>query len=569
MPNMLIQQRPLITRPENFQGVSPFIANILARRGVQSEQELDLKLKYLLAPQMKGLDQAILLIDEAIDQAKKIVIVGDYDADGATSTALMILALKEMGADVEYLVPDRFKYGYGLTPAIADLAFVRYTPDLLITVDNGISSHEGVAQAQAHGMQVIITDHHLTTKATPSAEAVVNPNQLGCNFPSKALAGVGVAFYVLANLSSHRAKLAKSTAKMTQYLDLVALGTYADVASLDYNNRILVDGGVKRIQQGHCRAGILALLDIAGRDPTQLKAQDLGFVIGPRINAAGRMETMDIGIECLLAEEMQVAYPLARQLNELNLERRHVEAEMKQDALNAMQGLQLNQEQLPAALILFEEHWHQGVIGIVAGRLKEQFHRPSIVFAADQDGEHIKGSARSIEGIHIRDCIEKLAEQHPHLVSFFGGHAAAAGLTIKKNNFHEFKSEFEALMGNLDDELFQATLWTDGELPVQDFQVKTVDLIEQLGPWGQKFPSPIFDGVFQVLEHRWLKDVHLKLKLALSNGKEVEAIAFNALDKFEFSSDQTQIRLVYELDKNEYRGNISLQLRILHLTQSF
>ena len=563
---MIIRQRPLITNPDNFQGLSPLFAKILARRGVQSEQELELKLKHLLSPQMKGLDQAIQIIDQAIDQQHKIVIVGDYDADGATSTALMILALRERGADVHYLVPDRFKYGYGLTPAIADLAFVTFTPDLLITVDNGISSHEGVEQAQAHGMQVIITDHHLTTKETPKAEAVVNPNQLGCEFPSKALAGVGVAFYLLANLSSQRAKQGKSVAKMTQYLDLVALGTYADVASLDYNNRILVDSGVKRIQSHQCRVGISALLEVAGRDPAQLKAQDLGFVIGPRINAAGRMETMDIGIECLLAEDMQTAYALAQQLNDLNLERRQVEAEMKQDALSAMEHLQLDRTSLPSALIMFEEHWHQGVIGIVAGRLKEQFHRPSIVFAPDKDGIHIKGSARSIEGIHIRDSIEKVAEQYPHLVSFFGGHSAAAGLTIKRENFAEFKTVFEQLIAEADDEIFQENLWTDGELVAEELTLQTVDLIEQLGPWGQKFPQPIFEGKFKVIEHRWLKEVHLKLKLALGNGQQLEAIAFNALDKFEFDAQNAYVHLVYELDKNEFRGNVSLQLRILHLT---
>ena len=565
MSSMLIRERPLLTNPEHFSGLSPLFAKILARRGVESAQQLELKLKYLLAPRMKGLDQAIAMIDSAIDRQQKIVIVGDYDADGATSTAMMMLALREMGADVEYLVPDRFKYGYGLTPAIADLVFVTYTPDLLITVDNGISSHAGVEQAQAHGMQVIITDHHLTTKETPKAEAVVNPNQLGCDFPSKALAGVGVAFYVLANLSSQRAKQQKTTAKMIHYLDLVALGTYADVASLDYNNRILVDSGVKRIQSSQCRAGILALLDIAGRDPSQLKAQDLGFVIGPRINAAGRMETMDIGIECLLAEDMETAYPLARQLNDLNLERRHVEVEMKQDALSAMQSLKIDHENMPSALIMFEEHWHQGVIGIVAGRLKEQFHRPSIVFAADKDGIHIKGSARSIEGIHIRDCIEQVAEQYPHLVSFFGGHAAAAGLTIKRENFSEFKDIFEKLIAETDAEIFQENLWTDGELETTDFQVSTVQQIEQLGPWGQKFPQPIFQGCFKVVEHRWLKEVHLKLKLALDNDQVVEAIVFNALDKFNFDGKQTHVNLVYELDKNEFRGNVSLQLRVLHL----
>ena len=564
MPKLDIKQRPFLTRPENFQGVPAFVAEILARRGVESEQELELKLKHLLAPTMKGLTDAIQLIDQAIDRGQKIVIVGDYDADGATSTALMVLALRDMGAKVEYLVPDRFKYGYGLTAAIADLAFVNFTPDLLITVDNGISSHAGVKQAQDHGMQVIITDHHLTTKPTPEAEAVVNPNQLGCDFPSKALAGVGVAFYVLANLSTHRKKLGKSTTQIIHYLDLVALGTYADVASLDYNNRILVDAGLKRIQQGQCRAGISALLDIAKRDPAGLKAQDLGFVLGPRINAAGRMETMDIGIECLLAPDLANAYPLAEQLNQLNVERRQVEAKIKQDALNELEKIQLDETELPAALIMFEQHWHQGVIGIVAGRLKEQFHRPSIVFAADEDGIHIKGSARSIDGIHIRDAIEQVAEQYPHLVSHFGGHAAAAGLTLKKENFAEFKQVFEALIATMDADLFTATLWTDGELSASAFQIETVDILQHLSPWGQKFPPPIFEGIFKIMDYRWLKDVHLKLRVALENGQVIDAIAFNAADKYEFDP-MKDTRLVYELDKNVFNGNVSLQMRIIHL----
>ncbi|SEL54572.1 single-stranded-DNA-specific exonuclease RecJ [Acinetobacter sp. DSM 11652] len=567
MPKFEIKQRPFLTRPENFQGVPSFIAEILARRGVESEQELELKLKHLLAPTMKGLDAAIQLIDQAINQHKKIVIVGDYDADGATSTALMMLALRDMGADVDYLVPDRFKYGYGLTPAIADLAFANFTPDLLITVDNGISSHDGVKQAQDHGMQVIITDHHLTTKPTPMAEAVVNPNQLGCEFPSKALAGVGVAFYVLANLSSHRKKMGKSFAQMISYLDLVALGTYADVASLDYNNRILIDSGLKRIKQGLCRPGISALLDIAKRDPAGLKAQDLGFVIGPRINAAGRMETMDIGIECLLASDLATAYPLAEQLNQLNVERRQVEGKIKQEALTALDQIQLDKDAIPAALIMFEPHWHQGVIGIVAGRLKEQFHRPSIVFARDEDGIHIKGSARSIEGIHIRDAIERVAEQYPHIVSHFGGHAAAAGLTIQKEHFAEFKQVFEQLIASQDESLFTATLWTDGELPASAFQIETVDVLQNLSPWGQKFPAPVFEGVFKILDYRWLKDVHLKLRVALENGQVVEAIAFNAADKYQFDPMLNEIRLVYELDKNTFNGNTSLQMRIVHMHQ--
>ncbi|MBJ9956674.1 single-stranded-DNA-specific exonuclease RecJ [Acinetobacter courvalinii] len=566
MTQMQIQKRPLITRPEQFQGVPAFIAEILARRGVQSEQELELKLKHLLPPALKGLETAVELMDQAIDQQKQIVIVGDYDADGATSTALMVLVLQEMGAKVEYLVPDRFKYGYGLTPAIAELAQHSYQPELLITVDNGISSHAGVETAQALGMQVIITDHHLTTKPTPVAEAVVNPNQLGCDFPSKALAGVGVAFYVLARLASSRTQQGKSSAKVTQYLDLVALGTYADVATLDYNNRILIDAGLKRIQQQQCRAGILALLDIAGRDPASLRAQDLGFVVGPRINAAGRMESMRIGIECLLAADMATAYPLAQQLNQLNIERRQVENEMKQQAMQALQHIQLETTHLPAALVMFDEQWHQGVIGIVAGRLKEQFHRPSLVFAPDEDGVHIKGSARSIEGIHIRDTIEQVAEQYPHLVSHFGGHAAAAGLTLKKEHFEAFKSVFTQSIAEMDEDLFQATLWTDGELTDADLHLGTLDWIEQLGPWGQKFPLPQFEGRFKVIDYRWLKEQHLKLKLAVGP-HSVDAIAFNAKDRFEFDPMLGHVDLVYTLERNVFNGNTSLQLQIAHLKQ--
>ncbi|ENW07165.1 single-stranded-DNA-specific exonuclease RecJ [Acinetobacter beijerinckii] len=566
MTQIQIKKKPLLTRPEQFQGVPTFIAEILARRGVQSEQELELKLKNLLAPNLKGIDVAVELIDQAIDQQKQIVIIGDYDADGATSTALMILVLKEMGARVEYLVPDRFKYGYGLTPAIADLAKQTYQPDLLITVDNGISSHAGVETAHALGMQVIITDHHLTTKSTPAAEAVVNPNQLGCDFPSKALAGVGVAFYVLAKLASYRSQQAKSTCKVTQYLDLVALGTYADVATLDYNNRILIDTGLKRIQQYQCRAGILALLDIAKRDAATLRAQDLGFVIAPRINAAGRMESMRIGIECLLAPDLETAYPIAQQLNQLNIERRQVETEMKQQAMSALQHIHLETEQLPAALVMFDQQWHQGVIGIVAGRLKEQFHRPSLVFAPDEDGIHIKGSARSIEGIHIRDMIEQVAEQYPHLVSHFGGHAAAAGLTLKKEHFDTFKSVFIEAIAQMDEDLFQPILWTDGELVATDLNLNTLDWIDQLGPWGQKFPLPQFEGRFQIIDYRWLKDQHLKLKLASGN-HSIDAIAFNAIDRFEFNPMLAYVDLVYTLERNVFNGNTSLQLQIAHLTQ--
>ncbi|SDB94325.1 single-stranded-DNA-specific exonuclease RecJ [Acinetobacter boissieri] len=566
MSNVQIKIRPHHTCPEIFQGIAPFMANILARRALTSGHELELKLKHLLPPTLKGLSKAVEYIDYAIDQEQRIVIVGDYDADGATSTALMVLVLRALGADVHYLVPDRFKYGYGLTEKIVDLAQQQYAPQLLITVDNGISSHAGVAQAKKYGMTVVVTDHHLTTKAAPLADAVVNPNQLGCDFASKALAGVGVAFYVLADLVTQRKKRGKSTTNMVQYLDLVALGTYADVAALDHNNRILIDYGLNHIRQGQCRAGILALLHVAGRDMHKMTASDLGFALGPRLNAAGRMQSMHIGVECLLAESFEQAYPLAQQLQQLNQERRAVEADIKQDALQILQNIQLDQTHLPTALVLFEPHWHQGVIGIVAGRLKEQFHRPSIVFAVDEDGVHIKGSARSVEGIHIRDAIERVAEQYPNLVRFFGGHAAAAGLTIAQKDFEAFKFAFEAEIAQCDTALFQAVIWTDGELNEADLTLQTAQLIEQFGPWGQNFPSPVFEGIFTIDHFRWLKEKHLKLSLRLSTGQCVDAIAFNAKDHFYFDEQKTKIKLVYTLDKNEFQGRVSLQLKVLYFT---
>ncbi|WLF83814.1 single-stranded-DNA-specific exonuclease RecJ [Moraxella sp. ZY210820] len=565
MMSLQVQTRPFLTDPISFPHLSPFMARVMARRGLSSEQELELKLQHLLKPNLKGLTQAVEYIDQAIDLHKKIIIIGDYDADGATSTALMILALRALGANVEYLVPDRFKYGYGLTPAIADLAYQQFQPDVLITVDNGISSHAGVEQAQKLGMQVIITDHHLTTKATPQAEAVVNPNQLGCEFASKNLAGVGVAFYVLASLMTHRAKQQKSNVKMSQYLDLVALGTYADVAQLDYNNRILIDAGVKKIRQKQCRLGILAILEVAKRQAELLQAQDFGFSIGPRLNAAGRMDNMQIGVECLLAEDWQTAYSLAERLNQLNLERRQVETKMKQQVLEELQHIEIQHHNLPSALVMFEEHFHQGVIGIVAGRLKDKFHRPSIVFAPDINPQYIKGSARSIDGIHIRDMIERVAEQYPHLVCFFGGHSAAAGLTIEKQYFNEFKRVFCELISQCDDELFSAKLWTDGELSIDEFNLSTVEQIQYYAPWGHKFPSPVFEGKFYVMDYRWLKETHLKLFLTTSTGQSLQAIAFNAKDKWYFDPQSTHVFLVYELDKNEFNGQVELQLKVNYL----
>ena len=547
--------------------VSPLLARLYAARGIQSAEQLNLKLQGLIpAQQLKGLSEAVALLDTAIDQQTRILIVGDFDADGATSTALMVLALRQMGAQVDYLVPDRFKYGYGLTPEIVALAIQDYQPELIVTVDNGISSHVGVDAANAAGIQVIITDHHLTTKKVPQCAAVVNPNQPECKFPSKALAGVGVAFYVLASLSTHRKQQGKVGVNLVQYLDIVALGTVADVAQLDQNNRILVAAGVERIRQGACRPGILALLEIASREPSTLSTQDLGFILGPRINAAGRMDNMRIGIECLLADSFEQAWPLAQQLDALNRERRRVEAGMKEEAMRLLaDSTYANLEDIPPAIVLFEAGWHQGVIGIVAGRLKEQFHRPTIVFAPSDDGIHIKGSARSIEGVHIRDAIERVAEQHPQLVTHFGGHAMAAGLTLPLEHLQAFTAEFQAVIAGHDDALFHAVLRTDGELNADEFSLHTAEAIAQAGPWGQGFPPPVFEGEFKVLEYRWLQDQHLRLKLKNPHSPVLEAIAFKMADQIALDQPIKQVYLAYQLDINEFRGQRRLQLMVQQL----
>lgn len=556
-----LQPRPLQQPLEQYADLSPTLARILSARNI-SVHEFDLNLKQLLKPELKGLEQAVQRIDQAIDLQQQIIIIGDYDADGATSTALMILVLRQLGAKVDYLVPDRFKYGYGLTPAIADLAYQRVQPDLLITVDNGISSHSGVERCHELGMDVVITDHHLTTKNTPDAYAVVNPNQLGCEFSSKSLVGVGVAFYVLACLSTHRQSNNKSSVKLSSYLDLVALGTVADVAKLDYNNRILVKAGLERIRKRQCRAGILALLDIAGRDPAQMTAQDFGFILGPRINAAGRMDSMQIGIECLLAEEMPTAYHYAYQLDQFNQQRRQVEQKMRQQADQSLAEYTAL-DTLPPALILFETHWHQGVIGILAGRLKDHYHRPAIAFAPDEDGIHLKGSARSIAGIHIRDCIEQVAMHRPELVKYFGGHAAAAGLTIEKQHFSAFQACFVEQLYQLDASLFQPIIYTDGELGLDEFNLDFLQQLQLFEPWGQGFEPPIFEGHFQVLEYQWLKDSHLKLKLQLDDGRILDAIGFGLKNKV--ANPSTQIHLAYRLEQNQFRGETQLQLHIVHI----
>ena len=557
------------------------LARILAGRGVQDVANLDTSFnKMLPANSLTGISKAVALLDKAIDTQQKILIVGDFDCDGATSTGLMVRVLREMGAQVEFLVPDRFKYGYGLTPEIVALGIETYDPDVIVTVDNGISSHAGVELAKAKGLTVIITDHHLTTQATPNADAVVNPNQLGCDFASKSLVGVGVAFYVLGNLAKVRRQANKSTTQVSRYIDLVALGTVADVGVLDQNNRILVHQGIQAIKQGRCCVGILALLEQASRQVADITAQDFGFILGPRINAAGRMDSMRIGIDCLLTDDWGEAQRLAHQLDKLNQERRQVEQGMRQQADSVLRTLENLSEQNAVnqvthrkrSIILYQDEWHQGVIGIVAGRLKESYHVPAIVFApADtaliEDDDAIKGSARSIEGIHIRDAIESVAQTYPELISHFGGHAMAAGLTIKRKNFEPFCKAFDEVIAAVADEVFAETLYSDGELTAGEFTVDFVDSLQTLAIWGHGFVAPIFDGVFVVQDYRVLKERHLKLWLSYPDVPfTIEAIWFNAdFDAIALSAinrSVSKVHLLYELEKNLFNGQTKLQLRV-------
>ena len=551
----------------------PLLARIFSARGITSAKQLQYRLADLPAPLgLSGLTQATTFLCEALRKQQKILIVGDYDADGATSTALMMSVLQAFGAKrVEYLVPDRFNYGYGLTPAIVEVAKT-LQPEILITVDNGISSFEGVAAANAFGMQVVITDHHLPGEKLPAARAIVNPNQAGDAFVSKHLAGVGVAFYVL---TAMRKMLREQgwfieqgieEPNMAQYLDLVALGTVADVVSLDHCNRILVQQGLLRIREGLARPGILALLDIAKREPKGLAASDLGFAVAPRLNAAGRLDDMSLGIACLLAVDKTEASCMAQKLDALNKERRAIESTMKLQALDIVQNLHFNERDLPHGLCLYNEQWHQGVIGIVAGRLKERFHRPVIVFA-DAGVDEIKGSARSIIGVHIRDCLATVAARFPDLISHFGGHAMAAGLSLAKDKLAAFKEAFVAVLGEcLNEEILQVTVETDGELPASYFNLNFADKLRELGPWGQGFPVPCFEGRFHLLEQRLVGEAHLKMTLALpSSGQLINAIAFN-VDLEAWPNHRCQsIQLVYQLEVNTYKGLRSIQLLVDHL----
>ena len=552
-------------------GLSPLLQRLYANRGVTAPDEIDLTLKGLLPPQLlRGVTDAAALLADAIEGEARVVIVGDFDADGATSSALAVSVLRQMGLqEVSYLVPNRFEYGYGLSPEIVALAAER-EPDLIVTVDNGISSHAGVATAQGLGISVLITDHHLPGDELPSADVIVNPNQPGCSFPSKSLAGVGVMFYVLTALRAElrdrewfeRCGLAMPN--LGDALDLVALGTVADVVPLDRNNRILVAAGLARIRAGRGRPGIDALLEIAGRSAGELSSSDLGFILGPRLNAAGRLEDMAIGIECLLAESAFAARPLAQQLDDLNRERRDIEANMQEEALAQLSTVEVDDEALKFGLCVYNKSFHQGVVGIVAARLRERYHRPTIVFA-EAGNDELKGSGRSIPGVHIRDVLDHVATTHPDLIGKFGGHAMAAGLSLHHKDLNQFQEAFNTAVAlALEHVPPEPVVMTDGELAVEELNLNNAEAIAAAGPWGQHFPEPIFEGSFVLVDQRLLKDKHLKLTLE-AEGENFEAIAFN-VDRECWPNDQVaRVRIAYQPDINSYRGERRLQLMIRHL----
>lgn len=554
------------------------IAQLLRRlyrsRGVDAGQDLRYPLSALISPvDLSGLDAAVDLLWQALQQQRSILVVGDFDVDGATSTALALSALKAFGYQhVDFLVPNRFKTGYGLTPGIVEMAAQR-DAELIITVDNGISSIDGVAAAEQLGIDVLVTDHHLPGEQLPAATAIVNPNQGGCNFASKALAGVGVVFYVMTALRRRLRQqgwfqhTALPEPNMAQYLDLVALGTVADVVPLDYNNRILVHHGLQRIRAGKTGPGILALLRIAGRNPAQLVASDLGFAVAPRLNAAGRLDDMSHGIRCLLAQSQAEAQSLALELDNLNGERKQIEQDMQRQALACIEAIDLSQQHLPFGLCLYEPGWHQGVVGILAARIREKYHRPVIAFA-DAGDAMIKGSARSIPGLHIRDALDRVAAQHPGLLKKFGGHAMAAGMELAKSDFDAFSQAFDAVVrGELQQQDLNGEILSDGVLPAQLMALEIANTLREAGPWGQHFPEPVFDGEFIVHRQKLVGGHHLKLELAdvRQPGQQLDAIWFNIDTQCWPMPGLQRARLVYRLDANEFRGFVNLQLMVEHL----
>ena len=546
-------------------GLSPLMARLLAARGLERAQQIRANLSDLLAPQTltNNTSMAKLLAD-AIAADKTLLVIGDYDADGATATAVAVRGLRAFGARVDFLVPNRFEYGYGLTPEIVALAATR-KPDVIITVDNGIASVDGVEAANALGFQVLITDHHLPGQITPAATCIINPNQHGCQFSSKHLAGVGVIFYALlalrAELRLRGAYLSQPEPNLTELLDLVALGTVADLVKLDDNNRILVEQGLRRIRAAACSQGILALLRVSGRQAQACNAQDLGFYVGPRLNAAGRLDDMSLGIRCLLAESEAEANGMAQQLQDLNSERRNIEADMQESANISLDGIKVADQY---AISLYQADWHQGVIGILASRIKERYHRPVIAFADAGDGV-LKGSGRSIAGLHLRDALDALSKQQPSLILKFGGHAMAAGLSIKRDDFAAFVAGFEAVVRGLISEAdLQAVLEVDGNLSVAEMNFTTAQQLENQ-VWGQGFAPPLFYDEFTVRSQRLLADKHLKLSLALTSdvrGLEWDAIYFNRTELLDGT-----IQAAYQLQTNSYNGNQKVQLNLRYVAQ--
>ncbi|MFC0667333.1 single-stranded-DNA-specific exonuclease RecJ [Azotobacter chroococcum] len=567
---MRIEPRPLPERLPALGDLPPLLTRLYAARGVQSAAELDKGLARLLPfRQLKGIETAVELLIEALRERRRILFVGDFDADGATASTVGVLGLRLLGAaHVDYLVPNRFEYGYGLTPEIVAVALER-RPELLVTVDNGISSLDGVAAARAAGLRVLVTDHHLPGRELPAADAIVNPNQPGCDFSSKAMAGVGVIFYVLLALRARLRELgwfagARSEPNLAELLDLVALGSVADVVPLDANNRILVHQGLARIRAGRARPGLRALLEVAGRDYRRITSTDLGFILGPRLNAAGRLDDMSLGIECLLCEDEGLARDMAVQLDQLNQDRKAIEQGMQREALAQLKELPV--EELPFGLCLFEPDWHQGVIGILASRLKERYHRPAIAFADAGDGL-LKGSARSVPGFHIRDALDAVAARHPGLISKFGGHAMAAGLSLPEENFAAFAAAFDTeVRRQLCADDLTGRLLSDGQLGVEEFHLDLARALRQAGPWGQHFPEPLFHGMFQVVQQRLVGERHLKLVVRSECGAlQLDAIAFN-IDREQWPNPTVRwIELAYRLDVNEYRGQESVQLVVVHL----
>lgn len=551
-------------------GLHPVLARVLAARGIASPAELATDLAGLPSPALfAGMDAAVALLAEAVTTGAPVLVIGDYDADGATSTALCVSLLRAMGGQADFLVPDRFRYGYGLSPEIVEVAAARTPkPALLLTVDNGMSSVAGVARANALGMRVLITDHHLPGSELPAAAAIVNPNQPGCPFPSKMIAGVGVAFFTMTALRSElRARgwftPARPEPNLADALDLVALGTVADVVPLDALNRTLVAQGLKRMRAGRLRPGIAALVEVGRRSCRRLVAADLGFTVGPRLNAAGRLTDMAVGIRCLLATDTQEAAALAQQLDTLNSERRLIESDMQQDALAAVARLRLDEAALPVGLCLFDAGWHPGVVGILASRIKERVHRPVIAFApADTGSDELRGSARSIPGLHVRDVLDAVAAHHPGLVQRFGGHAMAAGLTLRRGDFPAFAAAFDAEVRRvLAPEALTAVLWSDGELPPGAIDLPLAETLRDSIPWGQGFPEPVFDGEFELLEQRIVGERHLKLTVSTpeAGGRVFDAIHFNA-DMERWPGSCRRARLAFRLDVNEFRGMRTPQL---------